>query len=57
MAFLTDRCPVACMANVRAQDELEVLAVSYFCVECTLTEVIELLQLSSTDGAVGDIYL
>ena len=45
------------MVDISTQDELEVLAVSDVLIERALTEIIEPLQLSSTDGAVGDIYL
>ena len=57
MTILTDRCPFACVVNVGVQDELEVLAVADVLVECALTEVVELLQLSSTVGSIVDVYL
>ena len=39
------------------QNELEVLAVSDMLVERALTEVVELLQLGSAVGGIGDVYL
>ena len=50
----TDRCPSACMIDVGAQEEFEVLAVSDMAVKCALTKVEELLQLRGTIGSIGD---
>ena len=57
MTILTDRCPFACVVDIRMQEELQVLTISYMLVEFTLTEVVELLELRSTIGSIIDIYL
>ena len=57
VACLADWRPTAFMVNVGMQDELEVLSVADVLIECALTEVVELLQLSSTVSSIVDIYL
>lgn len=57
VALIANRRPVAFMADVGMQDELEVLTVANVLVERALTEVVELLQLSSTVDSIVDINL
>ena len=63
-SLVTDRCPIASMADILAHDELEVLTVFDVRIQnssswCTAWhgEVVELLELSSTIGCISDIYL